>query len=48
MAGRQLGGAALTFLQSMGRGRPRGAGAVLEPPAADGPDSYKGVVRGSG
>ena len=42
------GWAALTFLQSMRRGRPRGAGAVLEPTAAGGPGSYKAVARGSG
>lgn len=41
------GGAALTFPQSMGRGRPRGAGAVPEPPAC-GSGSYKAVARGSG
>lgn len=41
------GGAALTFPQSMGCGRPRGAGAVPEPPAC-GSGRYKAVARGSG
>ncbi|XP_049993582.1 secretin isoform X1 [Alexandromys fortis] len=38
---------ALTFPQSMGRGRPRGAGAVLEPPTCR-RGSYKAGARGSG